>query len=32
MSIQRLDAENKGLDFEVEYENIIEEECFERVG
>jgi signal transduction histidine kinase len=32
MSIQRLDAQNKGLDFEVEYENIMEDDSFERIG
>jgi len=32
MSIQRLDDQNKGLDFEVEYENIMEDDSFERIG
>ena len=32
MSIQRLNAQNKGLDFEVEYENIMEDNSFERTG
>ena len=32
MSIQRLNAQNKGLDFEVEYENILQDNSFERIG